>query len=106
MDNNCISNKSKVKTEVLKTFDFDEKYRIRIEKILDGKFKNQYVIKSYSKTLFGYKLSHLAAWNIESDEDHDRIEYFEFKPHRLLNQAVRYAKYIKKNKYPNWVKYN
>lgn len=105
MDINCISHKSKVKTEVLKTFDFDEKYRITVEKILEGKFLNQYVIRSYTKSLFGYKISSLAAWNVESDEDHDKIESFEFKPYRMLNQAVEYAKYIKKKKYPNWIKY-
>jgi hypothetical protein len=100
-----FGHKSKVKTEVLRTVDFDIKYRLTIEKILDGKFKNQYVVRSYTKSFFGYKLSSLAAWNVLSDDDHNYIESYEFKPFRMLKQALDFAKDVKKNRLTNWVKY-
>ena len=103
--NEFVKHTSRVKTVILKTFDFDERYRITIEKILEGKFKNQYLIRSYTKSIFGYKLSHLSAWNIELNESDSRIISYEFMPYRMLHQACNYAKHVKKNIYPKWLKY-
>lgn len=103
-----IGHKEKVKTKVLREVDFDKKYRLSIEKIVEPnhRFENYYMIKSFTKGLLGYKINSLAAWDVQSDEDsHEFIESFQFKPFRMLDQAVDYAKYIKKTKYPTWLRY-
>lgn len=94
----------KLRTRVLKSFDFDNKHRINIEKILEGEYKNRYVIKSYTKTIFGYKISTLSASNIESNFDGDRIVKVEFTIYRMLHQAVLYAKHIRNEYYHIWKK--
>lgn len=100
-----IDSKTKLKTEVLKAFDFDKKYRITIEKITSGQYENYYIVRSYTKQLFGYKLNSLAADIVESDYEHDFIESYQYKAHDLLDFAVTWARWIKQNKYPNWKKY-
>ncbi|MCT4582755.1 MAG: hypothetical protein N4A35_15180 [Flavobacteriales bacterium] len=99
-----VAHNERLKTEVLKTHDFDGKYRITIEKIVEGKYENRYLVKSYTKTLLGYKLSTLTASNIETDFDGNRIVKIEFKAHRMLNQAILFAKYILKERYQVWLK--
>lgn len=95
-----IGHNSRVKTEILKEFDTDKKYRITVEKILEGGHKNEYVIRSYVKSIFGYKIASLAAWNLNSDDGS-----FEFKPFRMLKQALDFTKDVKKNRFSNWVKH-
>lgn len=103
--NEMISNNSTVKTDVLKTFDFDGKYRLTIEKILEGQFNKYYMVRSYKKGLFGYKICSLAAFDIKSDDNHNYIKDFFFKPYQILDHAISYAKYVKKKKYPTWLNY-
>ena len=100
-----IDSKTKLKTEVLKASDFDEKYRITIEKIISGQYEKYYIVRSYTKRLFGYKLNSLAADKVESDYEHEFIESYQYKAHDLLDFAVTWARWIKQHKYPKWKKY-
>lgn len=94
-----IDSKSKTPTEVLRTVVLDSKNNLTIEKILSGELKGQYTIKSHTKKLFGFKNSSLAAYNVETDFDGDRIVKIEYGVFRMLEQAVKFAKEVKKNRY-------
>lgn len=94
-----IDSKSKTATEVLRTFDLDTKNKLTVEKILSGELKGQYTIKSKTKKLFGFKNSSLAAYNIETDSEGDRIVKIEYGVFRMLEQAINFAKEVKKNRY-------
>ena len=99
-----VAHTERLKTEVLKTHDIDGKYRITIEKILEGKYENRYLVKSCTKTFLGYKASTLSASNIESDFEGNRIVKIEYKAHVMLNQAILFAKYIVQERYAVWLK--
>ena len=94
-----IDSKSKTATQILKTFELDSKNRLTIEKILTGELKGQYTIKSQTKKLFGFKNSSLAAYNVETDFEGDRIVKIEYGVFRMLEQAIKFAKNVKKNRY-------
>lgn len=93
---------NRIKTEVLKSFNIDNRYKINIEKILEGKYKNRYLVKSYAKIWRSYKITTLSASNIETDFEGRRIVKIEFKAHRMLKQAIAFAKHIKYEYYPIW----
>ena len=94
-----IDSKSKTATQILKTFELDSKNILTIEKILTGELKGQYTIKSQTKKLFGFKNSSLAAYNVETDFEGDRIVKIEYGVFRMLEQAIKFAKNVKKNRY-------
>jgi len=90
-----LESNEKIKTKVLKTVKLNNKKLITIEKVLKGNHKNKYVVKSYSKIIFiGYKANDLAAYNIDTDFDGDKITRIEYPLFTLLRQACDYLSYI------------
>lgn len=94
-----LDSKSKTTTKVLRTIELDNKNKLTIEKITSGELKGQYTIKSHTKKLFGFKNSSLAAYNVETDFEGDRIIKIEYAVFRMLEQAINFAKEVKKNRY-------
>jgi hypothetical protein len=98
-DMKTLDSKAKVSTKVLREVELDSKNKLSIEKILEGEYKGHYIIKSFTKKLFGFKNSSLAAYNVETDFEGDRIVKIEYGVFRMLDQAVNFAKEVKKNRY-------
>ena len=95
-----LDSKSKISTKVIKTAKLDKKTIVTIEKIIEGKNKDQYVVKSYSKKIFfGYRESDLAAYNIDTDFYGDAIVKIEYPMFTFVKQAAEYLAYVKSNKY-------
>jgi len=86
-------------TEVLKTFELDNKNKLTIERITSGELRGQYTIKSHTKKLFGFKNSSLAAYNVGTDFNGNKINKIEYGVFRMLKHAINFAKEVKKNRY-------
>jgi len=94
-----IDSKSEILTKVLRTFDLDNKNIITIEKIINGNYSGQYTIKSKTKKFFSVKYSTLAAYEVKTDFNGDKIVKIEYPVFSMLSQALDYAKMVKKDRY-------
>ena len=97
---------AKVHTKLLKTATLDAKHSITIEKILDGELKDRYVVKSYTKTLVGKRPTTMAAYNLETDFNGNRVVFIEFPVFVLVKQASEYLAFVKAHKYKQFLKLN
>lgn len=98
--------KSKVRTKLLKTARLDAKHSITIEKILDGEYKDRYVVKSSRKTLVGKRATTMSAYNIETDLNGNRVVLIEYPVFVLVRQASEYLSFVKAHKYKQFLKQN
>lgn len=98
--------KAKVRTKLLKTATLDTKHTVTIEKVLDGEYKDRYVVKSYVKTLIGKRATTMAAYNIETDLNGNRVVFIEFPLFVLVKQASEYLAFVKSHKYKKFLKLN
>lgn len=92
--------------EILKTIKLDSKNSVSIEKIHCVNECARYVVKSFVRSWIGKKQTTLAAWNIETDFNGNRIVKIEYRDFRILKQAIDYTKHVKNNIYPFWIKQN
>lgn len=97
-----INNKPKTKT--LKTIKLDNNHLVTIEKILTGRLKNRYYVKSYHTSIWGQKETSLSAHNISLDNNSNSIKSIEYKGFTFLSDAVSFLDFTIKHTYPNWIK--
>lgn len=92
-----INNKSKTKSEILKTLTINKKHKVTIEKVLTGEYVDKYVVKSRIKRcILKDKATTIAAFKTNTNRN-GKIVSADYPVFNDLSQCERYLEHVKKS---------